>query len=177
LVDGIYKLNDFHLAKFLKVRKKSGEVCHHYMGIGHHWALIHAPEEIERPSHAVDNAIADDYVIGNVMYYVLAKKWIFEDISNSDGVEKLIHGERSPFPPHIANSTHPADIAFQKGITMLWTHDVAQRPTSRQVSDFLLDELRKITGEADPDLRVNIPPLPSDWDYGDEDFEANFNDD
>ena len=40
---------------------------------------------------------------------------------------------------------------------MTWTQDWKKRPTARSVSDFLLAQLKDITGEENPDLRVVLP--------------------
>ena len=81
LVDGVYKLNDFHLSRFLKKNRQTNEVCQNPMTVGRRWRLVHAPEEITE--RVLDNEKADDYVVGNVMYYVLTKEWIFERVPNS----------------------------------------------------------------------------------------------
>ena len=133
-------------------------------------------------SHGDDSVIltrfgekADDYTIGNIMYYVLTKWWIFEGVKNSVGVYLLQQGKRSPFPEHIKNSTDPSDQALMKGINMLWTHDVKKRPSARVVSDFLIGELEKIQKKkVEGVVQASVPPLPKDWDYGDDpSFEQN----
>jgi len=181
LVDGIYKLNDFHLSKFLKRDTETGEVCRNAMSVSTSWNLIHAPEEMDG-YNKVDNKKADDYVVGNVMYYVLTNKWIYEDEPKSKNAVKLLKkGERSPFPDEVVESDDPATRALVKGIEMSWTHDVDERPTSRQVSEFLLGELERITGEdgyvdGSRVVRAVVPPLPQDWDYReDPSFNDNFN--
>lgn len=166
LVDGVYKLNDFHLSTFTK-RDNKNQICRQRQRVLHFWDLIHAPEEIS--GGKVDNEKADDYVVGNVMYYVLTKRWIFEDLLGSEGVKYLQEGKRSPFPKHLQNSKDPADIALMKGISMVWTHSVAKRPSSREVSNFLIFELEKITGEKVKEVvRVSVQPLPKDWDYSED---------
>lgn len=179
LIDGVYKLNDFNLAYLLKRDGNTKEVCRNYMRVNSSLRKVHAPEETH--DRRVDNAKADDYVAGNVMYYILTNKWIFEGVGNKKSVELLRQGKRSPFPDNIKNSKDPAVQALMKGIKMLWTHNVEERPSARMVSDYLIEELEKITGskEADGVVRVSVPPLPDDWDFEEdgESWDENMDDD
>ena len=174
LVNGVYKLNDFHLSRFATVDRVTKKPCLHPMGIGSRWELIHAPEELR--DQVCDSERADDYVVGNVAYYVLTGNWIFEKIPNSLGIEKLLDGERSPFPKDVLESDDPYIAALRRGIEMAWTHDVSRRPTSQQVSEFLISELERISGEGrQAVIRADVPPLPLDWDFKeDPTFDANF---
>ena len=167
-VDGVYKLNDFHLSHFLKRNQRTGKVCQYPMKVNGSLRKVHAPEE-SYPGKKVDNEKADVFVAGNVMYYVLTSKWIFEGVKNEEGIRLLRNGKRSPFPDHIKNSTDPADQAMMKAITMLWTHDPEERPRARTVSNFLIQELESIVGALPSDrvVRVEVPPLPENWDFND----------
>lgn len=174
-VDGVYKLNDFHLARFLERDRRTKETCEYPASIGRRWHVIHAPEESMKDT--LDTEKADDYTIANVMYYVLTNCWIFEEISAQEGLRYLQQGKRPPFPDHVRESNDPATQALKWAIQMLWTHNVEERPSSRQVADFLLEKLHDITGERpskNRPVRVSIPPLPPDWDYDDSDFDSNF---
>jgi len=176
LVNGVYKLNDFHLARFLQQNRTNMQACHYPATIGHRWLLIHAPEESMQ--YTLDTEKADDYTIANVMYYVLTNWWIFEGIPASQGLHRLQRGHRPPFPDTIKDSKEPATQTLMKSIQMLWTHNVDERPTSRQIAAYLSDQLHSITGEHvsnDRAIPVSIPPLPEDWDYDDTDFDNNFN--
>ncbi len=167
-VDGVYKLNDFHLSSFIEKHKNSDEICKKKRRVQDKYTLIHAPEESYRSM--VDNERADDYVTGNVMYYVLTKKWIFEDLSTSKGIQSLQEGKRPSFPKHIQNSTDLSEIAIMKAINMLWTHDVTKRPSSREVSRFLIEQLETITGEkVNGVVRVSVPPFPHNFDFSNDD--------
>jgi hypothetical protein len=165
MIDGMYKLMDFELSSFVERNWQTQEICHRSMGVNDVLRKVHAPEETyyEEP---VDNEKADDYVAGNVVFYVLTKRWIFEGIGNEKAIQKLQKGERPPFPKSIRHSTDPADQAMMKGIKMLWTHDVDKRPKAREVSDFLIKELETVVGHrGDGEVRVSIPPLPGSWDF------------
>mmetsp|Transcript_18290 Transcript_18290/g.25777 ORF Transcript_18290/g.25777 Transcript_18290/m.25777 type:complete len:480 (+) Transcript_18290:140-1579(+) len=176
LVDGIYKLNDFHLGQFLHKDKNTNQVCQSRTNYNPRYTLLRAPEEQTRQNVVVEKA--DDFMMGNVMYYVLAKKWLFEipGYSAARAVRHLHRGERSPFPDHILNSKDPADIAFMKGIEMSWTHEVEKRPSAREISDYLIAELEKIEGKkySGGAIRASIAPLPEGYRYSDSDYEDNF---
>ncbi|KAL7574558.1 hypothetical protein ACA910_015908 [Epithemia clementina (nom. ined.)] len=175
-VKGVYKLNDFHLAYLVTQNKETGNICWQQMTVAERWALIHAPEESMNEYSVFDNAKADDYTVGNIMFYVLTYRWIFEFRPNAVALQHLHQGLRPPFPKSIQESNDPADRALMTAINMTWTHAPNQRPSSRQVSNYLMEQLEKITGETvNGPVRVSLPPLPESWDYGeDPTFDANF---
>ena len=69
----------------------------------------------------------------------------------------MINGERTEIPEYIRNSTDPSYVAMQKALDMCWTQSWKERPSAKSVNDYLMGELRKITGEENPDLRVTLP--------------------
>lgn len=40
---------------------------------------------------------------------------------------------------------------------MCWTQDWRERPSARSISDYLIGQLREVTGEEKPDFRVVLP--------------------
>ena len=113
-------------------------------------------------------------MMGNVMYYVLTNQWIFEEYSNSVTEQKIIHGERSNIPAHIQKSTDRATRALLHAVEMCWVHNYKERPTARQVADYIEEELKRIEGVDELGVvRVEMPPLPKDHRYTDTDFYGN----
>ena len=113
---------------------------------------------------------------GNVMFYVLTKEWLYEHFSIDKSYDMLRGGIPPPFPERIANSTNRADLAMMKAISMLWTYEVEDRPSTREVADFLIAELEEIDGRSyrNEVIRVSsIPPLPKNHRYTDSDYHTN----
>lgn len=54
---------------------------------------------------------------------------------------------------------------------MCWTQDWKKRPTARAISDYLLGQLREITGEDDPDLRIVLPERDPRQTHTESDYE------
>ena len=122
--------------------------------------------------NAVDKTKVDTYQMGVLFWYVLTKKWMFEGKRLSQIKNRLRRGERPEFPSHVLKSKDPAIMAMVRAIKECWIHDPNERPTSRQVRDFLIDALKKILGVDDLGVvRVSVPPLPAGHRYGtDSDF-------
>jgi len=195
-VGGVYKLNDFHMSEFVR-QDDNDRTCFDSVGfargvsffcyrgqlfvgplylafISHvatlvlQCASVHAPEE--RDWKDVDLQKADVYMMGNVMYYVYTKNFLYEGIPDKDALTLLYNGKRSPFPTGL-DTTIPANAAVQSAIQKCWTHDPEQRPTARFIRDSLLKEFSAIVGRpvqpGDDILMVQIPSLPKYYRFTD----------
>lgn len=201
LVDGIYKLNDFHLSAFVRedanhqtcldstsfapdvsvslaindsylqendfsfLRISSTPICQ--------CASVHAPEEKDR--NEVDLQKADVYMMGNVLYYLYTKNFLYEGIPDKAALEMLYNGRRTPFPEDI-DTTIAGNSALQSAIRKCWTHYPDQRPLAREIRDSLLQEFSAIEGRSvspgDEVLKVKLPPLPKDHRYTGSSFDT-----
>ena len=136
-------------------------------------ASIHAPEEKDRDD--VDLPKADVYMMGNVMYYVYTKNFLYEGIPDKDALNLLYSGKRTPFPEGL-DTTIPANAALQSAIQKCWTHYPDQRPSACDIRDYLLKEFSTIVGRAvstgDAILKVDLPPLPKDHRYTGSSFDT-----
>jgi hypothetical protein len=104
--------------------------------------------------------------MGNILYYVLTKKWLFESIPTRTARQMLIDGKLSTIPSQFINSTNSADLAMVKAIQMAWIYDPNNRPMAREIASFLKQHL-------DNTWRVDIDPLPPHHRYTDSDFYRN----
>jgi hypothetical protein len=126
--------------------------------------MHHAPEEFNK--QPVDLEMADVYMMGNVLYNIYTKEWLFdgEDLfdpgsDHEEEKEKMLKGERSPFPTYL-DTTIRANNAMQWAILQAWVHDPELRPKARYIRDFLLKELSAIEGKTytpDTVIRVSLP--------------------
>jgi hypothetical protein len=113
-------------------------------------------------------------MMGNVMYYVLTNQWLFEGFSNSDTKKKIMDGERSKIPAHIKESKDRAIQGLLHAIEMCWTHDYVERPTAREVADYIGGLLMDIEGLDQLNIvRVDMPSLPKNHRFTDNDFYGN----
>jgi len=162
--NGVFKLNDFNYARPIYQDKETKDQCTR-SGFG--MAMWKARSLEEHQIHLDKSQFTPPYpdkvdvwMMGNLMYYTLTDLYTFEEPENlswKDSGRELIAGRRSPYPEHIENSKDPSHIAVKKALDMTWTQDWKKRPTARSVSDFLLAQLKEITGEEKPDLRVVLP--------------------
>jgi hypothetical protein len=84
--------------------------------------------------------------------------------------KELLAGRQSPYPDDIENSNDAAHSAVKMAIEMCWTEDWRKRPSAKSITEYLMGELRKVTGEENPDVRITMPPrdpeqTPSEGDF------------
>lgn len=119
-------------------------------------------------------------MMGNVLYYVLVKKWCFEGMSTKKARRLLMEGKHSVIPPRFLNSTDPADQAMVKAIEMAWVYNANERTSARQIANLLKEQLVNLTGihdKKDDDrllFRVSLPPLPDSFSDSSSDWANNY---
>lgn len=179
-----YKLNDFHLSKFLKKDTKSneeGKACNE--PVPYCMQKIFSPEQYQAKADGGTVALdkSEVYNMGNILYYLLTLDWIYPGVSDVDVRQRLIRGERSPYPDRIKTSTDAAELALRDAIELCWTHDPIRRPHSSVVADYLWKKIVDIDGEVADDASagkhhpvfVKIPDIEPDYRNTDSDFWAN----
>lgn len=108
----------------------------------------------------IHRAKSDVWNMGNVLFYLLAKKWCFEGMTTTEAKALLARGKHSEIPSFFLNSTNAADKAMVKAIEMAWTHNPDDRPTAREIADVLQQQLESSTNnEGSKIWRVSLPPL------------------
>ena len=161
--DGIFKLNDFNYARPIYKNKMTNEQCScRSFGMAMWTARSLEEHQLEqgRKFKAPKPDKIDVWMMGNIIHIIMTDLYIFEKPKNLKykvAGKRMINGERTEIPFHIRNSTDPSYMAMMKALDMTWTYNWAERPSARSITDYLMGELRKITGEDDPDLRVTLP--------------------
>jgi serine/threonine protein kinase len=94
--------------------------------------MLRAPEEnINAPL----TEKIDVYSLGNVFYTVLTGMEVFHSTNYGDIRRRIVEGETEPIADFFYNE--PSLAALAEAITMCWTYDVEQRPSSFEVVQFL----------------------------------------
>lgn len=115
--------------------------------------------------------------MGNVLFYVLAKQWCFEGMSTKKARKLLLKGEHSVIPTKFLNSTDPADQAMVKAIEMAWVPNPDERPSAREISYVLKEQLISLTNNdegGDGLFRVNLAPFPDSFSDSSSDWANNY---
>lgn len=112
-------------------------------------------------------------MLGNVLYYLHSYHWLFEGMTNREAMRDNINGILNPIPDVLLNSTDGTVKALTRAITMCWRNDPQQRPSAREISNYLEDRLRLAGVNVEVPVKVIMPPLPSDHRYTDSDFYSN----
>lgn len=138
---------------------------------------MRSPEEVGEPWHDhwfYNLQKVDDYMMGNVMFYVLTNHWTFEGYTAKEAIRMMRRGQRSIIPPKILDKRNPAIRAMLGAIRSCWKQNPAERPSSRKIADFLKNELRRIEKtDTIGVVRVSLPPFPAMFRHTDSDFEKN----
>ncbi|KAL7537259.1 hypothetical protein ACHAXR_007695 [Thalassiosira sp. AJA248-18] len=162
--NGVFKLNDFNYARPIYKNKETNEQCTRtQFGMGM-WKARSLEEMQHKLGHADRGPVKPDkidvWMMGNIIWIMMTDLYTFEKPKNlswkQSGAE-LVAGRRTKYPPHIVKTKNPAHLAMKKALDMCWTQNWKERPSARSISDYLIGELKKITGEENPDLRVVLP--------------------
>jgi hypothetical protein len=122
----------------------------------------------------VDRTKVDNYMMGNIMYYVLTTHWLFEGDEQEVAINKIANHKRSSMPMKYRFSRDSAIRAIVGAIEDCWGQNPRRRPTSRKISNDLKRQLGRIEKVNDLGIvRVSVPPLPDDFRYTDSDFVEN----
>ena len=189
---GSYKLNDFHLSKFLKrdtLSEEEGKACKE--AVPYCMQKIFSPEQYQAKASGGTVALdkSEVYNVGNIFFYLLTLDWIYPGVTDNDVRRRLIKGERSPYPERIRTTADSAELALRDAVELCWTHDPIERPHISVVADFLWKKIVDIDDEVANDvdlskggqqnplrsypLLVKIPDVEPDYRNTDSDFWAN----
>jgi len=178
--DGVYKLNDFHLIRYKERHLESNRTCGQSAW---EYPKLRSPEEYYATDHdlLLNADKSDTYMLGNVIYYVLTNKWLFEHKSPEETKILLLAGKRSEIPSTFRKSSDAANQAIIKAIKMCWIQRPQNRPSARTISNFLQKAYLQYEHEKSSNsstsfiasnnvIKVNIPPLPKDFSFSDSEF-------
>lgn len=135
---GLYKLNDFNRARFLRWNVTSKEPCSYL--VGRNPGKNRSPEEY---SHEPQTEKVDVYSLGNILYMLLTGLWPFEDVEEKDAQKQVKKGLRPAFPVEIWNSTSPILMDLKEAMFQCHEQDIKNRATAREVETMLLRSLKK----------------------------------
>lgn len=161
--DGVFKLNDFNYARAMYVNNNTNETCALTLSELKEHQLRRSLEELQykvgyegyTPS-TPDNS--DVWIMGDLLYRMLTDAPVWKGDGNAKlrQAKRVVAGIRPWIPKHIRESNNPAYVAMLHALNMTWKYDWKERPSARAVANYLMGELRKITGEEDPDIRINF---------------------
>jgi len=108
-------------------------------------------------------------MLGDVLYYVLTNLWVMEGRTNEQVFKLYSKGTHSKIPKRFLESRHPAHRAMIKAVQMAWTFKPDDRPSAKEIADFIEQELVAVNGgSSDAPWRVEARPIPPDFDFGDD---------
>jgi len=166
--DNVFKLNDFNMAKpiMTNVSASSDSICtFDNFGKQKYIWKGRSLEEFQKISgykyYTPPTPMnIDTWMMGTVLYTIYTDQYLFENPKQLDMKEaaiKMMLGQRSPIPNKLQSSTDPSYIAMRKTLDMCWAQKWQERPSAQDIATYLMDELREIKGEVDPDLKIVLP--------------------
>lgn len=111
---------------------------------------------------------ANNVVIFQMLYNTLTKKYVFEGITTAYARNKILKGRLARIPAAFEDSKEPSDQAMIQAIRMAWTFNPDDRPSARQITDYLRSHIADTTD--DSFWRVSVPRLPSNYRYTESEF-------
>lgn len=137
-VNGLFKVNDFNRARFVRWNSTSKQPCPHH--VGRNPGKNRSPEEY---AHEPQTEKVDVYSLGNILYMLLTGLWPFEDVSEEEAQKQVKEGLRPVFPIEIWNSTNPIIQDLKEIMFRCHAQDPSKRATARQVERMLLQSLQR----------------------------------
>ncbi|KAL7535575.1 hypothetical protein ACHAXR_006585, partial [Thalassiosira sp. AJA248-18] len=179
--DGIFKLNDFNVAGPIYVNKENNKQQCKWENVEEDEKYIwkgRSLEEFQKLLGYNDYAAptpdkVDVWMMGNLIFTILTDQYTFEKPQRLDMAEvakKLVAGERTPLPEDIKNTHDPSHMAIMHALDMCWTYKWQERPSAQSIAGHLYDQLKVITGEENPDVRVLLPKRDPNQRSTDSDF-------
>jgi len=142
---GVYALSDFNRAQFLFWNSTSNDASCPYFYQHTNGYNFRSPEEY---SYGAQTEAIDVYSTGNILFTLLMDKWPYEDLykeKNTGAVSKhIVAGDRDALSTELLESTDPIDVAIRTAMNMCWIHDWRERPSAKDVADYLLAEKSKV---------------------------------
>ena len=163
--NGLFKLNDFNFAKPIYADKITNATCtlpKFSMGLfGRSLEELQYKTDYEGFTPSTPDKI-DVWIMGNLLYTILTDLQVWnkklrgdEDVKLKQA-KRIVAGKWPPIPKRIEKSNDPAHIAMMNALDMTWKYNWKERPSARAIANYLIGELRKITGEETPDIRISF---------------------
>jgi serine/threonine protein kinase len=137
-VGGIFQLNDFNRARFIRWNITSNQPCKYY--VGKNPGKNRSPEEYNRD---LQTEKVDIYSFGNILYMLLTSMWPFLEETEEEAQEQVKQGLRPSIPEDTWNSTNPIVNDLKEVMFKCHEHDPTKRATAREVETLLLLSLHR----------------------------------
>ena len=158
--DGLFKLNDFNYAKPMYVDKNANKPCTLSLSEFGNRRQASLEELQYKTGYKGFTPVEPDkmevWLMGNLLYTILTDLQVWNKKGYEDQVKRIVAGKRPRIPIHILQRNDPAYAALINALDMSWTYDWKERPSARAIANYLIGELRTITGEEAPDFRISF---------------------
>jgi len=139
LIDGVFKLNDFNRARFMRWDTNANKTCGYKVSMNP--GTFRSPEEY---AYEVQDEKVDVYSLGNVYYCLLTRLWPFETIKTREAIKKVKSGERPPLPDDIRTSTDASIVAIRDAMEKAYIQNPDDRASAREIVNDLSAALEKV---------------------------------
>jgi len=140
-IDGMFKLNDFNRARFIRWDDKKKEACPFFISVngGEH----RSPEEYTEDSPLTEKI--DVFSLGNILWSIVMEKNVYTDVNKTSEVSELVKsGQFVSIPPDVRRNLSIHEKAIAKAMNMCLVTDVNKRRTSIEVEKYLHRKLKEL---------------------------------
>jgi len=138
-VNGMFQLNDFNRARFIRWNSVKQEPCKFV--ISKNPGKNRSPEEYIKGTPL--NEKIDVYSLGNILYSILMGEKVFKDIDKKNVYQMVSDGVVPIIPSERLNAFHPMETAVVEAMKMCHVYDSALRSTAKDVETYLSGKLRE----------------------------------
>mmetsp|Transcript_20399 Transcript_20399/g.30054 ORF Transcript_20399/g.30054 Transcript_20399/m.30054 type:complete len:438 (-) Transcript_20399:534-1847(-) len=137
--DGMFKLNDFNRARFIRWNTVKQEACPFY--ISYNPGLFRSPEEYREDSPLTEKI--DVYSLGNIFWQLLTKSEdLFPDTSKHDAIKAVKRGHIQ-VEKEFEDSLNEQELAVLTAKKMCQRMDPLKRSTAMEVEQYLRSKLEE----------------------------------
>ena len=99
-----------------------------------------SPEEY---AYEPETEKVDVYSLGNVLYFLLTRRFPWKNVKADDVYEAVMNGERPPIPKAILRSDDPFYKYTLRGINMCYEQNPRKRASAREVAEAIAEGFDK----------------------------------
>lgn len=138
-IDGMFKLNDFNRARFIRWNAVLKEACPFYIAVN--GGAHRSPEEYTEDSPLTEKI--DVFSLGNILWSIVMGKQIYIDVKRSDVSDLVRAGDFVKIQDDVKQNLTDIELAVVKAMEMCLVKDVRKRSTSIEVERFLHKKLKE----------------------------------
>lgn len=138
-IDGMFKLNDFNRARFIRWDNENKEACPFFIPVN--GGVHRSPEEYTDDSPLTEKI--DVFSLGNILWSIVTGENVYTDLGTSEVKDLVKSGQFVDIPAEARQKLTVFEQAIVKAMDMCLVIDVKKRSTSIEVEKYLHKKLKE----------------------------------